>query len=145
MRWIDSPARGCRAWPPGSSRSSRSRIHGERAGDGDALFLPAGEIRGVCFRQVVHADGRQGGVDALDNVLARNAQVFRAKCNVIRDDAGGHLVLWMLEHHGCPRTDRHGVSGIQRAFAQNANVSRRRKNQRVEQLDEGGFSRSVAA
>ena len=121
------------------------RIHGERAGDGDALLLPAGKIRGVCLRQVAHAHGCQGGIDALDNLLTRNAQVFRAKGDVVCDDAGGHLVFWMLEHHGCPRADRHGVSGIQRAFAQNANVSRCGQNQRVEQLDEGGLPRPVAA
>ena len=75
------------------------RLHGEHARDGHALLLPARqELRGV-GAVVVHPDGPERVVDALPDLLRRDAEVFRRKGDVLLYDIGDDLVVRVLEDH----------------------------------------------
>ena len=73
--------------------------HGDDAGDGNALLLPAGKaVRRVLF-VLIDADIHQRAVHTLPDLLGRDADVLQAEGDVLLHHGGDNLVVRVLEHH----------------------------------------------
>ena len=73
--------------------------HGDDARNGDALFLPAGQLIRRCLALFVDACQLHCFVDAGADLRRRHAQIFRRKGDVLLHDGGNDLVVGVLEHH----------------------------------------------
>ena len=73
--------------------------HGDDAGNGHPLLLPAGEqVRGV-LTPFIHPDHFEGSVHPFSDFFGGNPHVFRAKGHVFLHHTGHDLVVGVLEHH----------------------------------------------
>ena len=68
--------------PVGSSARSERRVRDERPGDGDALLLAAGELRGQVVHPVVETDGAQRGLGPLASPPAPHPGVDEGELDV---------------------------------------------------------------
>ena len=121
------------------------RLHGERACDGDALFLAARKRIGFVRFEPDEADLAKRLAHASCDFGGFDAEVFRAECNVVFDEGGHQLVVGVLEHHAGG-----GADGVKRAFVGgvhgvDAHASLIGDEQGVDMFGEGGLSRPVAA
>ena len=73
------------------------RFHGQGARNADALTLAAGKARGVRVGVLLHGNAPQLAGYADGNLGAGDAQVLRAKGNVVGNHAGYDLVIRVLE------------------------------------------------
>ena len=120
-------------------------MHGEGAGYGHALLLAAGEVRRIGLGQVGEGHGGQRLVHARGYLGLRQGKVLGAKSHVVGYDAGDHLVLGVLEDHGGAAAYLELLRGVCRVHAENAHAALRGRDQRVQDLREGGFAGAVAA
>ena len=60
-------------------------VHDYGAGDGDALLLTAGELRGEAVFEASEVDGAEGGFDALFGLAPRDFGDFEAEVDVVPD------------------------------------------------------------
>ena len=74
-------------------------VHGDDAGEGEALLLAARELRGVVTERRGEADPGEGPGDAPPDVGARNAQVLHAERHVVADPRQDHLRVGVLQDH----------------------------------------------
>ncbi len=81
------------------------RLHGDDAGNGDALLLAAGEQMGRVGDKLAHTHGGQGIVHPAADLLRGHAQVLRGKGHVLLHHVGDDLVVRVLEHHAHPAAD----------------------------------------
>ena len=82
----------------GLVEDEQARLHGERAGDGDALLLAAGEARGVGLGEGAHGDAVELAADAALDLGGLDAEVLGAEGDVVLHDRGDDLVVGVLEH-----------------------------------------------
>ncbi len=75
-------------------------LHGQRAGDGEALLLPAGEQVRLASLETGEPDGRERFVDATTNLRPLQSEVLGSERDVILHGGRHDLVVGMLKHHG---------------------------------------------
>lgn len=81
----------------GSSSTSTAGSMGQGTRNADALPLAAGKARGVRVGVLLHGNAPQFAGHAGGNLGAGDAQVLRAKGNVVGNHAGHDLVVRVLE------------------------------------------------
>ena len=120
-------------------------MHGQHAGDGDALLLPAGEpVRGV-EPELIHPYPAQGLIHPAADLLGLHPQILRGKGHVVLHHAGYDLVVGILEHHShlAAHGDQIGIhAGVQPLDQHSAF---RRGEDGVAQLCDRGLARAVVA
>ena len=82
-----------------SSKNDALPLHGHNAGNGNALFLSAGQIVRRTARIFGHADFFERLIDAFPDFLRRKTEVFTAERHVFLDNRGDDLVVRILENH----------------------------------------------
>ena len=75
------------------------RLHGDDPGDGDALFLAAGQLMRRVLTVFQHPNSLQGGVHPAADFRGRDAEVFRAEGHILFNNGGHQLVIRVLQHH----------------------------------------------
>ena len=119
--------------------------HRQRARDGDALLLPAGQGGGLALLEPAKAHRIQAFVHARAQLVGGDAQVLGSERHVVFDEARDQLVVGILEHHArtaADGVDRLGVGGVATEHHHAALIGR---EQRVHVLGERRFARSVSA
>ena len=82
----------------GLVQHQKAGTHGQGAGDGHPLLLPAAHPRGVRRRMVGQAHAMELALHALVYLGRLHTQVLGAKGDVVGNDGGDDLVLGVLKH-----------------------------------------------
>ena len=75
------------------------RMHGERAGDGDALLLPARKRMGLVLLKAGQADLGKRVAHALRELGVAHPQILGAEGDICLDKRCHELVVGVLKHH----------------------------------------------
>ena len=88
-------------------------LHGQHAGDGHALLLPARQRRGLALVEALQPHVGQRVGHALAQLVGGHAQVLGAEGHVVFDEACHQLVVGVLEHHaGVAAQDAHELAPL---------------------------------
>ncbi len=121
------------------------RLHGDDAGNGDALLLAAGEVVGRVEGELLHAHGLQGRRHPGLDFRRGHAQVLRAKGHVLLHHVGYDLVVRVLEHHAHPAADLQKRRLRQGVHAVYPDLSAPGEQHCVHMLGQGGLAGAVVA
>jgi len=125
--------------------NDRLWAHGDDAGDGDALLLPAAQVVWHGVAEFFHLHQAQRFVDALKDRLARKAEIFRPKRDLLEHGCRHELVIRILENHP------HTLQNIQRVVLVagvqpvDEDAALRWQQESVQMLGQRRFSTAVAA
>ena len=75
------------------------RTHGNDAGNGDTLFLSAGQLIRCVHPIFIHSNRFQGIVHPFPNRFRRQPQIFRSERHIFLHDRCNDLVVRILKHH----------------------------------------------
>ena len=134
----------------GLVEDEQARLHGERAGDGDALLLAAGEACGVGLGEGAHGDAVELAADAALDLGGLDAEVLGAEGDVVLHDRGDDLVVGVLEHEAeaLARAAVRGevdVAAGEDLLAQERHVAGVRGEEPRQHEGERGLARAVGA
>ena len=87
-------------------------MHCQYARNGDTLFLTSRKGCGFAFAGASQADFCQRFLYALTKLRVFYAQVFRAECHVVFNEAGDNLVIGVLKYRTCRAANSEGVVWI---------------------------------
>jgi hypothetical protein len=116
---------------------------GEESGQGDALFLAAGEGVWLAALVACEADGPYGPGDPTLHLLAGDAKVLEAEGDVVLDEGSDEAVLGVLEENTEVLADLEGFCG--RVVVGDEHPSRDGFQEAVQEADEGGLAAAVRA
>ena len=130
----------------GFVREQHLRFGGQGAGNGDALFLSAGELRRVMARLVFEAGQRQQRVDFGGDGFFVRADEFQRQGDVVVHRAAGEQVE-VLEDHAdfVARLEEFGGGERGEFLSGDDDAAAVRALQQVDAADEGGFARAALA
>ena len=120
-------------------------MHGERAGDGHALLLASRERVGIALSAIGKVERVERIVNALDERIVGDAQVFGTKGHVVQDGARHDLVLGVLRYAGALPAYGERALRIEGGYPPHAYGAACGRDARADQFEQGRFSRSVAA
>ena len=126
-------------------QNDAARLHGDDAGNGDALLLSAGEQMGRVGAVFVHSDRFQGVVHAAADLLRRYAEILRRKGHILLHHVGDQLVVGILKDHANRAADVQKpllVGGVQ---SEDVDAAALRQKHGVKMLGKGGFAAAVVA
>ena len=118
------------------------RFHGDNAGDGDAAFLPAGEVKGGFFQQILaDANEARRPADPGIQLIACDPLIFGTECNVLPTGFLKKLVFRVLKDQS--HTAANGVREflvLPDILPLEKHLTGRWLQKPVQMLDQGGFS-----
>ena len=120
-------------------------LHGQHAGDGHALLLPARQRRGLALVEALQPHVGQRVGHALAQLVGGHAQVLGAEGHVVFDEACHQLVVGVLEHHAGVAADEVGGALVARVAVEHGDAALVRHEQRVDVLGQRRLARPVAA
>ena len=82
------------------------RIHGQNAGNGDALLLAARKRVGLVLLEADETNFFKRRANAQGYFRRFNAEIFRTEGDVVFDERGDELIVGVLKHHARRGADR---------------------------------------
>jgi len=126
------------------------RLHGEDAGEGDALLFAAAEGDGAAAEQAADAELIGGGVHAAQDFVARQAEIFWAERDFTEHVGGDELFFRVLQHRAdalAERSERKGcgVGAVDFDAAGERAAGVAARDEAVDAAREGGFAGAAGA
>ncbi len=121
------------------------RLHGEHAGQRQALGFPGGEEEGMAFPQMDEVGGFERRLDPLAHLTRRQAEVGRPESNLFLDGGSDDLVLGALKDEADAGADGGMVGGDGGVQTGGYGHASGWEQQGVEQAREGAFAGAIGA
>ena len=118
-------------------------VHGQRAGNGNSLLLPAREHMRSALLVLLHAHHFQGLLHALQNFLPGHAKILRPEGDFLIHHRGDQLIVRVLEDHARRLPDGKLVFLFCRIHPGDFQPAGGWRIQRIDQPGKGGFAAAV--